>query len=128
MKISYLIFLDMSQIPATYHYQNITFGEPQGIPLSEKYKPVKTKPQPNTNSLHVSEPVKKASTSYDQESVIETTSQHSSSTSSSYVFNVLQPKATPKAATSSASDSVFASECTTTDPYLKSELKETRKK
>ena len=107
---------------------NITFGEPQGIPSSEKNQPVKKEPQPNSSSLHVSEPVQKASTSHDPESAIETTSQHPSSTSSSYVFNVPQPKATPKAATSSTSDSVLTSECTTTGPHLKSELKETRKK
>ena len=98
------------------------------MPFSEKNQPVKKEPQPSTSSLHVSEPVQKASTSHDPESAIETTSQHSSSTSSSYVFNVPQPKATPKATTSSTSDIVFTLECTTTDPHLKHELKETRRK
>ena len=85
-------------------------------------------PQPSTTSLHVSEPVQKASTANDPESAIEITSQHSSSTSSSYVFNIPQQKPTPKGPTSSTPDSIFTSECTTTDPQLNTELKETRKK
>ena len=73
----------------------------------------------------MSESVQKASIANDPESAIKIKSLYSSSTSSSYLFNVLQHKPTPKGPTS---DIVFTSECTTTDPQLKTELKETRKK
>ena len=128
MKISYLIFLQMIQILATYHYQllildNLRKSHLKAFPLIKTSQSL-MEPQPRTSTVHVSEPGQKPSTnkSHDPESGIETTSEHSSSTAFCYIFNVPQPKIRNKPAqtkSSTTSDSIFTLECTTTDPDLK---------
>ena len=118
MKTSYLTFLEMIQILATYHYHILLLDNLRKSPPVKSSLPQRSLSQ---NTVHVCKPVQEASTStgHDTESAIETTSQHPSSTSSNYIFNIPQPNPKSKPASSSSSGSIFTSGCTTTVPQLK---------
>ena len=128
----------MIQIPATYHYQLLILDNLRKPPLTVSPLIKTSQSQMSLNKAHAMcmclslfrnhQQIK----SHDPESAIETTSEHSSSTSSSYIFNVPEPKtrnklAPAQAKSSTTSDSIFTSECTT-DPDLKCQLKETKKR
>ena len=132
----------MIQILVTYHYQLLILDNLRKFPLTASPLIKTSQSQISLNqmqALHMCLSLFRSNQQIKAMTQNQSLRQHQNIqaahhlASSSYIFNIPQPKirnkpAPAQAKSSTTSDSIFTSECTTTDPDLKCQLKETTKR